>query len=199
MRTFVYPQTETTTTTVALEDDSVSVQSHGRPVRRVRFADASGVYFADFGGTGSSRSISIEQQGGHPVDFTLRLGKPGNGVEGAPKLDHEAAMRGFHEATSETLRALADARPDLQATFGMSPTARKWSAIIFGILAVLAIAALLSFARMDVSNPLTLAPLLVLAILGGRFIWSAWIQKRRHVALKDLANKLATRSAVLDA
>lgn len=102
-------------------------------------------------------------------------------------------MAGFHVAASSTLRALAQARPDLDVELGMNPVSRKQIAIGLALTAIVVLALVFFQGPVDFSSISILVPLLGLPVLIGVYVWKVWLRKPNRAALMMLADLLATQ------
>lgn len=162
------------------------------------FAQVAGIFVCDSGGRASQRRLILLLNDGRTVGFLVSLNPMSPGTQGAPVVDHDAAMKGFHTAAAATLRQLALARPDLQTVeLAPPPAERMHMKIVGGCGLLVVIVLLLVFAPPDLANMRTLLPYLGWLALGAIFGWSNWVAKPKHVSISKLGDLIAGQPSKL--
>lgn len=187
---FTYPFTESSHYIVEVTDTGVTVHRPRGKVRQAVFADISGVYL---NAVSQSRTVALGMRDGSTTEFSVLMKHSTGGTPGAPVLDKAAAMEGFHAAAAATLRAVAQARPDLVVELGVSPGTRRLLTIMFGVMAAITLAVVLWQHPVDFNRAETLTPLLGMGVLAGVFVWGVWLRKPRRVGLAEAVDMLAER------
>ena len=194
MENFRYPIDLTHQVKVEVDAASTTIEGGRYKPRNghASFAEVSEVFVSDTGGgSARSRTLALLLKDGRTVGFAVSLPRASVGTQGAPTVDHEAAMTGFHAAAASILRSVALARPDLQVELGPTPAERKQLKIIGGCGLAALLVVLLLFRPIDLANYATTIPYLGWAVVGVIYGWSNWKSKPTHVAIGELASLIA--------
>lgn len=195
LETYEFPITLKRSVKVDVDSAGVTIEGAYRSNGHAAFARIVGVFAADSSsGAVKARTLELLVDDGRTLGISLMMNKPSGGTEGAPVVDDQAAMQGFHNAAASILRNLELARPELQAELGPTPSTRRLLRVIFGASAVVLLMMLLVWRPLDLNNTVTMIPyvgLVVVAVVG---VWFWWLRKPKHAPLRVLADAFAIQA-----
>lgn len=194
METYTFPVALKRTVKVDVDSSGVKIEGAFGGNGHAEFTRIVGVFATDSSSNAKIRALELLVENGSTLGISLMMKKPSVGTEGAPVIDYEAAMQGFHNAAASILRNLELARPELQAELGPAPSTRRVLRIMFSAGLAVLLGMLLLWRPADLNITTTLIPYggwVVIAVLG---VWRLWLHTPQRMSLGALADAFAIQA-----